>query len=237
MKTIIFDLETKRNPDSVSGGWSNKRELGISSGVAWVSWLRRYVMYREDRIPLLVDLINEADLVVGFNSINFDVPLLEAQGYELHIKQHCDLMALCERPHRKFVGLDELAWFTLGRGKIANGKHAPELAELGRWDELFEYNTDDVVLTRMLFEFVAEWGYLIDANERISLCVAGGVDAWRPPPPKESRVHNYDAATPKQMEFIKSLWKERGVPDWQPITVLTKSKASDLIKQLQGEVR
>jgi len=235
VKTLIFDLETANNPDAVEGGWDNKKALGISTGAAWVSWHQRYMMFRAERIKHLCELIEEADIVVGFNSIGFDEPLLVSQGHSPTIKQHVDLMRLAERPHRKYVGLDELCWHTLGRGKSGNGKHAPELAQLGRWDELYEYNADDVHLTRMLFDFAARWGYVHDKAERIPMQAPGGVEPWRPPPSREKRKHNYDAATPKQIEYLQKLWASRGMTEWHPPQGYTKGQASrDIERMVQG---
>lgn len=172
MKIAVFDLETAKSPDEVEGGWDNHHGLGISSGVAWISWEHqphgRFLLFGDQRLPQLVGILRQADLIVGFNSIRFDRRLLEAQGYPFPTDiPHCDLMLECERSYRKYVSLDELSRHTLGRGKSGHGACAPILAQRGKWDELYNYNIDDVALTRDLFLFGCQYGYLLDSRERI----------------------------------------------------------------------
>jgi len=234
MRVAVWDLEVANNPECVQGGWGNKAGLGISSGVVWISWQGgaggRYRIFRGERMAAMIDLLGQADLLIGFNSLAFDCPLLEACGYELPPRDHCDLIALCSEVLGFWPSLQRLAWATLGEGKNGHGQHAPILAQEGRWDELYDYNLRDVELTRRLFEFAMDVGYLLIDEDtgprRIPIEVPGGV-AWKP---AIANGHDLSPATPKQIEYIRKLYGFK----WEPTPGFTKAQASDLIQQLVG---
>ena len=69
--------------------------------------------------------------------------------------------------HDGSFGLDGLSVGTLGDKKIGHGAMAPELYAGGEYAELFAYNLHDVRLTRKLFEFAYEHGFLVDRVNRV----------------------------------------------------------------------
>src|ERR1700684_4238205 len=75
---VYFDLETQRTAND-AGGWDRKRDMGMSVGVTYSTRLGEYRIYREQRIEELVQQLLRADLVVGFNVVNFDYEVL--MGY------------------------------------------------------------------------------------------------------------------------------------------------------------
>ena len=68
---VYFDLETQKTANDV-GGWDKKRDMGMSVGVTYSTQLGQYRIYREDQANDLVQQLFRADLVVGFNILNFD---------------------------------------------------------------------------------------------------------------------------------------------------------------------
>ena len=81
MKDIVyFDLETQRSFGDV-GGAANKDKMGISVGVAYSTRTEQYHIFGEDETDDLVKMLTRADLVVGYNHIYFDYPVL--QGYTI----------------------------------------------------------------------------------------------------------------------------------------------------------
>src|SRR5471032_1887594 len=68
---VYFDLETQRTANDV-GGWDKKRDMGMSLGVTYSTRLGEYRIFSEKRVDDLVDQLLRADLVVGFNVVNFD---------------------------------------------------------------------------------------------------------------------------------------------------------------------
>ena len=70
--------------------------------------------------------------------------------------------------HDGSFGLDGLAEGTLSLHKTGHGAHAPILYRLGHFDKLLAYNLQDVRLTRKLFDFIREYGFLADRSGRIA---------------------------------------------------------------------
>ena len=64
--------------------------------------------------------------------------------------------------HDGSFGLDGLAQGTLGLNKTGHGALAPLLYKDCKYEELLEYNLQDVRLTKKLFDFVRLYGYLVD---------------------------------------------------------------------------
>lgn len=228
MKIAVFDLETARSPEQC-GGWIDFKGLGISWGVAWISWELggSYEHFRGERIEQLADLLAEADLVVTFNGFRFDLPLLRAHLDDHHFGDfggHVDLLDLVYTALGHRVSLDELSAYTLGAQKSGHGQHAPILAAEGWWDELASYCQRDVTLTLLLYRFAHSHGYLLYSDGRIPLSVPGGATAWKPPPPKRDTSHT--PATDAQICYLRSLY---GYP-WQPTPGLTKRQASQMIE-------
>jgi len=58
------------------------------------------------------------------------------------------------------VGLDALANATLGKNKSADGLQAIEWFKQGRIEELIAYCRDDVAVTKALYEFGRDQGYV-----------------------------------------------------------------------------
>jgi hypothetical protein len=77
---VYFDLETQRTANDV-GGWERKRDMGMSVGVTYSRNLTKYRIYPEKRVDDLIQQLLRADLVVGFNIVNFDYQVL--MGYTI----------------------------------------------------------------------------------------------------------------------------------------------------------
>ena len=68
---VYFDLETQRTAND-AGGWDKKRDMFMSIGVTYSTRTGEYQIYPESRVQELIEQLLKADLVVGFNVINFD---------------------------------------------------------------------------------------------------------------------------------------------------------------------
>ena len=80
MNIVYFDLETQRTANDV-GGWDRKRDMGMSLGVTYSTNLNEYQVYPEKRVNDLVQQLLRAEVVVGFNIVNFDYEVL--MGYTI----------------------------------------------------------------------------------------------------------------------------------------------------------
>ena len=77
---VYFDLETQRSANDV-GGWNHIDRMGMSVGVTYSTTRGGYMVYGEPQVNDLIQELQRADLVVGFNHIRFDYKVLE--GYSV----------------------------------------------------------------------------------------------------------------------------------------------------------
>lgn len=183
---VYFDLETQRTANDV-GGWSNKHDMGMSVGVTYSTALGEYRIYSESRVHELIDQLRRADLVVGYNVINFDFHVL--MGYTpLDLPAFLptlDLILDVEAKVGHRLPLEALAQGTFGVGKIAEGLDAIRWWREGKILEIAEYCCFDVKVTRMVHEHGVRTGelfYMDRFARRQQLAVpwaekAGGITA------------------------------------------------------------
>jgi DEAD/DEAH box helicase domain-containing protein len=157
MKNIVyFDLETQRSADEV-GGWNHKKDMGMSIGVTYSSAENEYRIFDERRVQDLIKTLFRADLVVGFNIVNFDYEVLH--GYtplDLGQIPTLDLMVEIAKGAPFRPSLDGAAQATLGAEKVADGLQAIRWYREGKLVEIAEYCCYDVKITRLLHEYGRE---------------------------------------------------------------------------------
>ena len=164
-RILYFDLETKYSADDV-GGLSNVMDMGMSVGVLWDSHDEQFHVYLEHQIQPLIDHLRLADLIVGFNHLEFDLRVLAGfrpspdQRHQLYLEllelSHFDMLTELKKVLGHRIKLDSLARSTLQCGKSADGLQALAWYKEGRIDMIIEYCKQDVEVTRQLFEFALE---------------------------------------------------------------------------------
>ena len=161
----VFDLETQRSAQEV-GGWHRAKDMGISCAVVYDSATHTYHEYQEADIPVLVEHLHACDLVVGFNILRFDYQVLS--GYsraDLQALPSLDLLRVVHTHLGYRLSLDKLAQATLQAEKTANGLQALKWWKEGRIREIIEYCRQDVAVTRDLYHFGRDNGYLLFRNK------------------------------------------------------------------------
>ena len=152
--TVYFDLETQRTAND-AGGWDRKHGMGMSVGVTYSTRSGEYRIYTEKSVDALIDQLVRADLVVGYNVINFDYSVL--MGYTvLDLPDRCrtlDLMCDIETKLGHRLGLDSVATATLQVGKTGDGLEAIRWWREGRIMDIAEYCCFDVKCTRLVHEY------------------------------------------------------------------------------------
>src|SRR5260221_13077106 len=97
--------------------------MKMSVGVTYSTALGEYRIYSEPRVNELIDQLLKADLVVGFNIMNFDFEVL--MGYTIldlpHQLRTLDLLIEVEKNSGGRPKLDNIAQATLGIGKTGDG--------------------------------------------------------------------------------------------------------------------
>ena len=161
----VLDVETRRAAAEV-GGWGNAHKMGISVAVLYDSGTDDFIPYRQDELPALYEALTHLDLIVGFNILRFDYKVLDGAAPLNH--RTLPTLDILERVHARLgyrLSLDGLAKATLGTQKSASGLDALTWWKEGRLDEITTYCKQDVAVTRDLYLFGRDNGYLLFTNK------------------------------------------------------------------------
>ena len=168
MLQVILDVETKRTFDEVGGFFPEK--LGISfvgvcirEGFTGKGEMRSYF---DHDLPDLFPLLEKADIVIGFNIDNFDMPTF-TNYYNADISRipTLDVMNRIKDSVGHRIGLDAVAQETLGIGKTGDGLDAIKYYKNKQWDALEKYCIQDVEVTRDVYDHGLQKGYVKFKNK------------------------------------------------------------------------
>jgi DEAD/DEAH box helicase domain-containing protein len=131
--------------------------MGMSVGVTYSTAREEYCVYDEASVGDLITQLQRADLVVGFNVINFDYEVL--MGYTAldlaYTVPTLDLLVEVEKKLGHRLALDSVATATLGVGKTAEGLDAIRWWREGKKLDVAEYCCFDVKCTKLVHEYGA----------------------------------------------------------------------------------
>jgi DEAD/DEAH box helicase domain-containing protein len=167
VRVITWDVEIEIPVSEHREGWAGAKrgECGISSVALYDTFTERFHLYDDITIVKCMEHLNSADLLVGWNSLDFDLPCITGfSGIRLEPPHYDMLHEVWEAGAKREKGVWRLGATclrTIGLDKSGTGEAAPELAQAGRYAELFDYNINDVHLTRRLANYVHEHGHLI----------------------------------------------------------------------------
>ena len=159
MRYLVFDIETKMAP--FGRGRIDVNELELTVVGVYDSATDAYTAYTRDELPKLWPVIERSDMLIGFNSDYFDIPLLNRYyPGDLSKIRSLDLLSEVYGALGRRLRLDTLARATLGRGKIGDGAKAGEWWDAGQFDKVKEYCLEDVRLTKELYDYALAHGVL-----------------------------------------------------------------------------
>jgi DEAD/DEAH box helicase domain-containing protein len=167
VKIVVYDIEIAIPIEELKHGWEDakKGKAGLASVVCYDSTSRRYHLYDKYTFDVCFDHLASADLLVGFNNIEFDTPALEGTlGKKLLVPQYDIIQAIRKANGTPFVKgykLGQITERTLGLAKSGSGESAPHLYREGRIGELLDYNLNDVFLTKELYNHIVEHNSII----------------------------------------------------------------------------
>jgi DEAD/DEAH box helicase domain-containing protein len=153
MKKVVFDIETKNIFQDV--GRADPTLLDISLVGLYDYETDQYLTFLQEEFPQMWPYFEKADVLIGYNSDHFDVPLLNKYypGDLTKIKS-LDLMAEIKKSLGRRIGLGAVAEATLGVGKSGNGLEAVEWWKNGEIEKIKKYCIDDVKVTKDLYEYM-----------------------------------------------------------------------------------
>ena len=160
-RILFFDIETQRSASEV-GGWKNLHLMKVAVAVVYDSLDQKFISYLEEEMEQLVEKLKSADLVVGFNLLNFDYGVLQPYTIEdLKKLKTFDILDDIRKRLGFRLSLNHLANKTLKVEKSADGLQSLQWFKEGKIDLITEYCTKDVEITRDLFQFGIENEYLL----------------------------------------------------------------------------
>ena len=159
-RILYFDLETQKSAEDV-GGWGNIHDMKLAVGVVWDSCEQEYFSYQENTALQLVEKLQTADLVVGFNVKKFDYGVLQPYAdFDLDEITTFDMLIDVNKKLGHRLSLNHLAENTLNAEKSADGLVSLQWYKEGKIDKIIEYCKQDVEITRDLFLYGESHGYV-----------------------------------------------------------------------------
>lgn len=161
MNFVVFDLETQNLFEDV-GGRKNIARLRVACGVTYATSRADFAVYWEKDVPSLIAELKSADRVIGFNIKAFDYEVLKpyAPNERLAFLPTLDMLESLHLSLGFRVRLDSVASATLGSRKTADGLQSVAWFRAGKLDRVAEYCKADVDITRRIFEFGRDNGFV-----------------------------------------------------------------------------
>jgi len=155
---VVFDIETKHSFREVN---NDITKLEVSVAAAYDYQSGQLLCYREESLPELFRLFEQASVIIGFNSNHFDLAVLNTYYVgDIYKIPHFDILEDVKELLGKRLPLDDLVQATLNEGKTGHGMAAITLYREGNFEALEKYCKDDVRLTKDLFQYGATHGYI-----------------------------------------------------------------------------
>ncbi len=162
-KEVIFDLETQKLFNEVKEG--NPSLLGVSIVSIYERIIDnsynelegRLVSFWHNSLDQIWPIFQSADRIIGFNSIKFDVAVLQPYTKIPLLKfNHFDILEKVKESFGKRIRLDDIAKETLKKGKNDIGTNAVLYWKKGdpvSLKKLQKYCEMDVIITKEIYDF------------------------------------------------------------------------------------
>jgi len=157
MRTVVFDIETANWMSDI--GSSDPAALTIALVCIHDSETDTYSSYLENELHQLWNILERTDILVGYNSDHFDIPLLNKYypGDLTRIKS-LDIMKEVHTVLGRRLKLDSIAEATLGEKKSASGAQSLQWWRAGEIEKVRAYCLKDVEITKNIFYYALKNG-------------------------------------------------------------------------------
>ncbi len=159
MRKIVFDIETSNTFRDV--GKSDPAALDLSVVCIYDYETDKYSCFFQDELNKLWKILEHADILIGFNSDHFDLPLLNKYfpGDLTQIKS-LDILKEIKASLGRSIKLDIIAEATLGIRKTGHGLQAIEWWANGEYEKVADYCKQDVKVTKEIYDFAKERSFV-----------------------------------------------------------------------------
>lgn len=173
---VVYDCEIV---NEIKNGitWNDHDKMGLSVACLYDYRTDDYNVYLDPAAKDLAERLNDADLIVGFNTVGFDHKLvhavtgrLNAELMDVECERNYDMLYWSRRatgwtPRDKFptgMRLDNHLEATFGRDymKTGDGANAPIWWQQGLHSKVISYCLADVKRERQLFEHIVRYGWV-----------------------------------------------------------------------------
>ncbi len=159
MRVVTFDIETANWMSDI--GSSDPADLKIAIVCIHDSETDTYSSYLEPELAQMWPILERTDVLVGYNSNHFDIPLLNKYyPGDLTRIQSLDIMQEVYGALGRRLKLDSLAEGTLGEKKSASGAQSLQWWRAGEVEKVRAYCLKDVEITKKLFDYALKHGSL-----------------------------------------------------------------------------
>lgn len=159
MRKVVFDIETSNLFQDV--GSNDPAKLALSVVCIHDSETDSYSSYLEEDLKKLWPILEKTDMLIGYNSDHFDIPLLNKYyPGDLSKIKSVDLLKEIRASLGRRIKLDDVAEATLGKNKTGHGLEAIVWWRNGEKDKVIKYCLEDVKITKELYEYAQKNKYV-----------------------------------------------------------------------------
>jgi len=159
MRKIVFDIETSNTFQDV--GKADPALLDLSVICVYDSETDKYTSYIQEELTNLWPIIEKTDMLIGYNSDHFDIPLLNKYyPGDLTLIKSLDILKEIKSSLGRRLKLDSVAQATLGKKKIGDGLEAITWWKNGEVEKVKKYCEEDVRITKELYDYALKNGVL-----------------------------------------------------------------------------
>lgn len=152
MRKIVFDIETANIFSDV--GSADPAALDIAVVGIYDSDSDSYSTFTREELGLLWQILERSDMLIGFYSEHFDLPLLNKYyPGDLSRIKHLDILKEIRKQYGRGMKLDQLSEGTLGKKKSGHGLEATRWWKEGKHDRVRAYCLDDVRITKEIYDY------------------------------------------------------------------------------------
>ena len=177
MNKVVFDIETSNLFADV--GKNDPALLDISVVGVYDSKTDTYTAFVQEEFSKMWPIFENADLLIGFNSEHFDLPLL-AKYYsgDLFKIPHLDILKEIKDAFGRRMKLDQIAEGTLGTKKSGHGIEATIWWKKGEYEKVKKYCLDDVKITKDIYDYAINNKKLLFKEGGKSIVIPLNVTNW-----------------------------------------------------------
>ncbi|MGB8815755.1 MAG: ribonuclease H-like domain-containing protein [Minisyncoccia bacterium] len=159
MLKIVFDLETSNIFDDIASNDPSLLDMSVCCIYNYET--DEYSSFTKEQLKDLWPIIEKADVLIGYNSDHFDIPLLgKYYSGDLTKIKSVDIMKDIKKSLGRRIKLDTIAEATLGKNKIGHGIEATIWWKNGEYEKVIEYCKEDVKITKEIYEYALKNGIL-----------------------------------------------------------------------------